>query len=49
MPRTANINKAGGALHPEHVVNEVKRQGPIGIALDGDADRVIIAMKRGES
>ena len=42
-PNGRNINRDAGALHPEHVVNEVTRRGAaIGIALDGDADRVII-------
>jgi phosphoglucosamine mutase len=48
-PNGRNINRGCGALHPEHVVKEVKRKGAtIGIALDGDADRVIIVDERGE-
>src|SRR5664280_2569032 len=48
-PNGTNINKACGALHPEHVAREVLRQGAqIGVALDGDADRVIIVDERGQ-
>jgi phosphoglucosamine mutase len=48
-PNGRNINKDSGALHPEHVVTEVVRKGAsIGIALDGDADRVIIVDERGQ-
>ena len=48
-PNGTNINKACGALHPEHVTREVLRHGAhIGIALDGDADRVIIVDERGQ-
>ncbi len=48
-PNGRNINRDCGALHPEHVVRDVKRQGAcIGIALDGDADRVIIVDERGD-
>ena len=48
-PNGTNINKGCGALHPEQVVREVLRHGAqIGIALDGDADRVIIVDERGQ-
>lgn len=48
-PNGRNINRGCGALHPEHVVKEVKRKkATIGIALDGDADRVIIVDEHGE-
>ena len=48
-PNGKNINRDCGALHPEQVVQEVKRRrADIGIALDGDADRVIIVDERGE-
>jgi phosphoglucosamine mutase len=48
-PNGRNINKNCGALHPEHVVGEVKKsKAHIGIALDGDADRVIIVDERGQ-
>jgi phosphoglucosamine mutase len=47
-PNGININKACGALHPEHVVHEVKRKhAQLGIALDGDADRVIFVDELG--
>jgi phosphoglucosamine mutase len=48
-PNGRNINDACGALHPEKVGIEVRRTGSsIGIALDGDADRVILTDERGE-
>ncbi len=48
-PNGKNINRDAGALHPEHVAKEVVRRGAaIGIALDGDADRVIMVDERGE-
>lgn len=47
-PNGQNINKACGALHPSQVAKEVKRRGAdIGIALDGDADRVIVVDEHG--
>jgi phosphoglucosamine mutase len=47
-PTGRNINKACGAMHTAAMVREVlKRGAQIGIALDGDADRVIIADERG--
>ena len=48
-PNGVNINKDAGALHPEHVRAEVvKRGAAIGIALDGDADRVIVVDEKGQ-
>lgn len=48
-PNGRNINRDCGALHPEHVVKEVKRKkAHIGIALDGDADRVIVVDEHGD-
>jgi phosphoglucosamine mutase len=48
-PNGRNINRDAGALHPEHVKKEVlRRQAALGIALDGDADRVIMVDERGE-
>jgi phosphoglucosamine mutase len=48
-PNGRNINRDAGALHPEHVVNEVlRRQASFGIALDGDADRVIMVDEKGQ-
>ena len=41
-PDGANINQNCGSLHPEVAVDLVKKTGAdLGIALDGDADRVI--------
>jgi phosphoglucosamine mutase len=48
-PNGRNINKDCGALHPEHVVSEVKkRRAHLGIALDGDADRVMFIDEHGQ-
>lgn len=48
-PNGQNINKERGAVHPEACAKEVlKRKADIGIALDGDADRVIVVDERGE-
>jgi phosphoglucosamine mutase len=48
-PNGRNINKSCGALHPEGVVREVKRHhAQVGVALDGDADRLIVVDERGE-
>jgi phosphoglucosamine mutase len=48
-PNGININRGCGALHPEQVAAEVKRQGAaLGVALDGDADRVIFVDEKGE-
>jgi phosphoglucosamine mutase len=47
-PDGTNINRDAGALHPEHMARQVVAQGAhFGIALDGDADRVIVADERG--
>jgi phosphoglucosamine mutase len=48
-PNGTNINRDVGALHPEHAREEVRKRGAhIGIALDGDADRVIVIDEKGE-
>jgi len=48
-PNGVNINRDVGALHPEHVCAEVKKRGAaIGIALDGDADRLIVVDEGGQ-
>ncbi len=48
-PNGRNINDACGAMHPEHMAAEVrKHDAALGVALDGDADRVILADERGE-
>jgi phosphoglucosamine mutase len=47
-PNGTNINKDRGAVHPEACAKEVlKRRAHIGIALDGDADRVIVIDEQG--
>ncbi len=48
-PNGVNINKDAGALHPDNVRAEVvKRRAQIGIALDGDADRLIVVDEKGQ-
>jgi phosphoglucosamine mutase len=48
-PNGVNINRNCGALHPEHVAAEVKkRKAHVGVALDGDADRVIFVDENGK-
>ena len=48
-PNGVNINKDAGALHPDNVRAEVvKKRAQIGIALDGDADRVIVVDEKGQ-
>jgi phosphoglucosamine mutase len=47
-PNGRNINRSG-ALHPAVVAHEVlKRKAQLGIALDGDADRVIVIDEKGQ-
>lgn len=47
-PNGLNINADCGSTHPENVSVAVRRHGAhIGIALDGDADRVIITDENG--
>jgi phosphoglucosamine mutase len=48
-PNGVNINKDCGALYPDNVRAEVvKRRAAIGIALDGDADRLIVVDEKGQ-
>src|SRR5271154_2656963 len=48
-PDGININDGCGAVYPERLCEEVRRRGAdVGIALDGDGDRVMIADERGE-
>jgi phosphoglucosamine mutase len=48
-PNGRNINDGCGALHPDKVAVEVRKShASLGIALDGDADRVILTDERGE-
>jgi phosphoglucosamine mutase len=47
-PDGKNINKGCGALHPDHACKSVRKyRADIGIALDGDADRVIFSDEEG--
>jgi phosphoglucosamine mutase len=47
-PDGLNINRECGALMPEQMRREVlARRADIGVALDGDADRLIVADERG--
>jgi phosphoglucosamine mutase len=47
-PDGRNINYDCGALHPEAMAEEVRRSGAaLGVALDGDADRLILADEKG--
>ena len=47
-PNGRNINLDAGALHPERMAREVVKTGAVlGIALDGDADRVIVVDEKG--
>jgi len=47
-PNGFNINEGCGSTAPERLCREVKKQGAdIGIALDGDADRVIMVDEKG--
>ena len=48
-PNGFNINENCGAMHPGHMAEKVKKtRADIGIALDGDADRLIICDEDGE-
>lgn len=47
-PDGLNINDGVGAMHPEVIAAAVREHGAdLGLALDGDADRVIICDERG--
>ena len=47
-PDGLNINKECGSQHPERLAEEVvKRQASIGLAFDGDGDRVIVVNEEG--
>ena len=48
-PDGLNINQDCGSLHPEHVQARVLETGAdLGIALDGDGDRVIVVDEKGK-
>jgi len=47
-PDGTNINRGCGSLYPEMLCKEVKsRRADLGISLDGDADRIIMADEKG--
>jgi len=48
-PNGFNINENCGAMHPKKLAEAVLRENAdIGIALDGDADRLVVVDERGE-
>ncbi len=48
-PDGVNINEGCGALHPEGLAEVVKREkAHLGVALDGDADRLIMVDEKGQ-
>jgi phosphoglucosamine mutase len=50
QPDGRNINDRCGALHPERMAEEVRRHGAaLGVALDGDADRVMLCDREGRA
>ncbi len=47
-PNGLNINDGAGSLHPQRVAEKVREvRADIGLALDGDADRLIVVDERG--
>src|SRR5262249_53094107 len=47
-PNGTNINEACGATHPEHVAQVAREyRADVGIAVDGDADRVMLVDENG--
>ena len=48
-PNGVNINRDAGALHPDKLRGEVvRREAHMGVALDGDADRLIVVDEKGQ-
>ncbi|WP_456431919.1 phosphoglucosamine mutase [Nitratifractor sp.] len=48
-PNGFNINEGCGAMHPGYLAREVLRyRADVGVALDGDADRLVMVDERGE-
>lgn len=48
-PDGMNINRNAGALHPESMAKLVEQNGAdLGIALDGDADRLVLSDEKGK-
>src|SRR5208283_1836514 len=49
QPDGLNINKDCGSMHPEHLCRLVRQhQAHLGLAHDGDADRVLLCDERGK-
>lgn len=49
QPDGKNINKECGSMHPQHLCAKVREfRADVGIAHDGDADRVMMCDERGE-
>jgi phosphoglucosamine mutase len=47
-PNGININDGCGALYPDHLAGAVRRyRADVGVALDGDADRVVLVDEHG--
>ena len=47
QPDGTNINQDCGSMHPENLCRKVvEHKAFVGIAHDGDADRVLLATKR---
>ena len=46
-PNGKNINDGYGALYPDKMAEAAKADGVMGVALDGDADRIIISDEEG--
>jgi phosphoglucosamine mutase len=48
-PNGYNINENCGAMHPENIANLVTEyRADVGLALDGDADRLVVVDEKGE-
>ena len=48
VPNGTNINDGCGALYPEKMAATAKERGCVGVAMDGDADRIILADEEGK-
>jgi len=49
-PNGRNINDNCGALYPNNLAKEVKKfRADLGVALDGDADRLVVVDEKGDS
>ncbi|MBF0188580.1 MAG: phosphoglucosamine mutase [Magnetococcales bacterium] len=49
QPNGLNINESYGSLHPKRLQNKVKEvRADIGIAFDGDADRLVVCDENGQ-